>query len=401
MKFDYQVRTKTGEIKTGVIDASHKEGAFDILKTKGFYVTSLKKHRVPIFERKLTFFQRVRKKEVVLFSRQLAIMFKSRVPLVETLQTLAKQTKNEKFQEIIIKISEDVKAGSNLSQSFGQYPGVFSPFYINMIKAGEASGKLNEVFNYLADYLEKNEKLKAKVIQALVYPAFVVFVFTAVVTLIVVYVVPQLSEILAETDEQLPWITQLVMGFSDFVRSKGWLILLGIIALIVAIWRILKIPKGKRFFDQRVLKIPFLKTLLKKIYLSQVALNLSTLISGGLLLTQSLEITSDIIGSHVYKDIIRKTKEEVKRGENMSNSLNKYPQEISPLFIQMLTVGEKTGTLGPSLQNIVNFYQEDVDNTINASIKLIEPILIILLAVVVGGIVASVMLPIFTISMAM
>ncbi|MDD5606323.1 MAG: type II secretion system F family protein [Candidatus Pacebacteria bacterium] len=399
MKFDYQARTNAGEIRTGLIESSDKENAFKLLKTKGLYVTFLQQHRVPIYGRKIKFLERVTRKEIVLFSRQLSIMFKSRVPLVETLQTLAKQTKNEAFQTIILKIADDIKGGSNLSKAFANYPKLFSAFYINMIRAGEASGKLNEIFSYLADYLERDERLRGKVKAALTYPIFVIVVFTAVVSLIVVYIIPQLSEILAETEQELPWITQLVMSFSNFMRHQGLFLILGIIVLIIAISRIIKTPSGKRFFDEKVLKIPFLNTLLRKIYLTQFALNLSTLISGGLLLNQSLEITADIVNNYVYKDIITRTKNEVKKGENMSFVLSKYPRDISPLFIQMIVVGEKTGTLGTSLQNIVNFYQEDVDNTLEAAIKLLEPVLIILLAVVVGGIVASVMIPIFTISM--
>ncbi len=399
MKFDYQARTKTGEIKKGIIDASDKETGFNLLKIKGLYVTSLKQRRVPIHERNFKLFERITQKEIIVFSRQMAIMFKSNVPLVETLQTLSRQTRNEKFKEIILRISEDIKGGSNLSKSFANYPNLFSNFYISMIQAGEASGTLNEVFNYLADYLEKDYKLKEQVKAALIYPAFVVFVFIAVVSLIIVYVIPQLSQILAEVDQELPLITKIVVAISNFMRTWGWFIILFIVGLVIGISKSLKTPKGKRFFDEKVLKIPGLNNLIKKIYLNQFALNLSTLISGGLLLTQSLEITANIVNNYVYKDIIRDAQEQVKRGENMSNVLLKYPREISPLFIQMLTVGEKTGTMGSSLKNIVTFYQEDVDNSLNSAIKLLEPILIILLAVVVGGIVASVLIPIFTISM--
>ncbi len=399
MKFNYQARDKKGQILTGVIDASDKETALKILKTKGIFVTSLKSHKVPAYSKNITFLEKVSRKEVVLFSRQLAIMFKARVPLIETLETLAKQTKNRLFQSIILKIADDIKGGSNLSSAFANYPKVFSNFYISMIKAGEASGKLNEIFSYLADYLERDHKLRGKIKAALAYPAFVIFIFIIILVLIVVLIIPQLTVVLEQSDQELPWITNLVMSFSDFMRHQGWILLLGFILSIIAIIRINKTEKGKKFFDEKVLKIPVLNNLLRKIYLAQFALNISTLISGGLLLTQSLEITENIVGNNVYKKIIRRTKEEVRRGENMSFVLNQYPKDISPLFVQMITVGEKTGTIGISLQNVVNFYQEDVDNALEAAIKLIEPILIILLAVVVGGMVASVLLPIFSISL--
>lgn len=399
MKFEYQAKNKDGEIKIGIIDASDKETAFNILKAKDFYVTSLQKYDIPIYQRKLKLFKGIRKKEIVIFSRQLSIMFQSRVPLIETLQTLSKQTRNEELRDVIEKIGEDVKGGNSLSSSFTKYPHLFSTFYINMVKAGEASGKLNEIFLYLADYLERQQRLKGKVRGALIYPIFVIIVFIAVVILMLVYIIPQITLIIDEIDEELPLITRMIIGISDFLIARGWLIIVAVILLVVAFWRIIKNPQGKIFFDNFILKIPILNILLRKIYLTQIALSLSTLTTGGLLLTQSLEITEKIVNNSVYKNIIKKTQEQVKKGESMSFILGQYPTEISPIFLQMIVVGEKTGSMGSSLQNIVNFYQEEVDNNIDGAIKLIEPILIILLAVVVGGLVAAVLLPIFTISL--
>ena len=398
MKFNYQARSEIGEIQSGIVEASNREAAFDVLKTHGLYVTALEEiTSIPVYARKLKIFERVSKKDVVLFSRQISIMFKSNVPVVETLQAVANQARKSTLKEKILKIAGKVEGGAPLSESFSIYPKLFTPFYINMVKSGEASGKLSDVFMYLADYLEREYSFQGKVKGAMVYPFFILFVFLAVVAIMMVYVIPQLTEVLEGTGQDLPLATRVVMATSDFLRTQGIIAALVFLGLIIALARFVKSKTGKKFFDKNLLKLPLLGSFLKKLYLSRCALNLSTLISGGLPIAQALEITGEVVGNDIYKEIILKTRDEVKNGEPISSVLKKYPNFIFPLFYQMVAVGEKTGTLDSSLMNVVEFYQRDVDQNLDSFIKLLEPIFIILLGGVVAGLMIAVLMPLYSI----
>ena len=398
MKFNYQARSEIGEIQSGIVEASNREAAFDVLKTHGLYVTALEEiTSIPVYARKLKIFERVSKKDVVLFSRQISIMFKSNVPVVETLQAVANQARKSTLKEKILKIAGKVEGGAPLSESFSIYPKLFTPFYINMVKSGEASGKLSDVFMYLADYLEREYSFQGKVKGAMVYPFFILFVFLAVVAIMMVYVIPQLAEVLKGTGQELPLATRVVMATSDFLRTQGIIAALVFLGLIIALARFVKSKAGKKFFDKNLLKLPLLGNFLKKLYLARCALNLSTLISGGLPIAQALEITGEVVGNDIYKEIILKTRDEVKNGEPISSVLKKYPNFIFPLFYQMVAVGEKTGTLDSSLMNVVEFYQRDVDQNLDSFIKLLEPIFIILLGGVVAGLMIAVLMPLYSI----
>jgi len=398
MKFNYQARTKKGKIQTGVVEASNREAAFNVLKTHGLYVTALEEtSAAPFYAKKLKIFERVSKKDVVLFSRQLSIMFKSNVPLIETFRTIARQTKKAIFQEIILNIARDVEGGKSLSKALASHPKLFSGFYVSMVKSGEASGKLTEVFSYLADYLEREHAFRGKIKAAMVYPFFILFVFMVVVVIIMVYVIPSLSEVLIETGQELPLLTRVVIAVSNFLKTRGIITGLIFLGLIFAFYRFVKSETGKKFFDKYLLRVPILNTFLKKLYLARFALNLSTLISGGLPITQALKITSEVVGNDFYQKIILKTRDEVKKGETISSVLAKYPDFISPLFYQMIMVGEKTGTLDSSLLNVVDFYQRDVDRSLDSFIKLLEPIFILILGGVVAGLMGAVLMPLYSI----
>lgn len=396
MKFHYQARTKTGKTQTGIVEASNKEAAFALLKSHGLYITVLEEIALPFYAKKLKFAERVNKKDVAIFSRQLAIMVKSKVPIVETLRTVAEQTKKTKFKDNIMKIAEEVEGGASLSKAFSEYPKLFTPFYINMIKSGEASGKLNEVFLYLADYLEKEDAFRAKIRGAMAYPIFVVFVFIIVVAIIMIYVIPQLAEILEGSDAELPLLTKMVIRSSDFIKAWWWLLGIVLIALIAGLVKFIKTDKGKDFFDRNLFKVPFLKSFLRKFYLSRVALNLSTLISGGLPIAQALEITGEVVGNNIYKDVIFETRDGVKRGDKMSIILARYPKFISPLFQQMIIAGEKTGSVDASLLNVVEFYEREVDRSLDSFVRLLEPIFIIVLGGVVAGLMGAVLMPLYS-----
>lgn len=400
MKFNYQARTKDGQIQRGIIEASSEEAALTILQKYGLYVTFLEKIQAqPVYAKQIKLFQKASQKDVVIFSRQLSIMFRSQVPIVEALLVISRQAANPDFREKILKLSEEVEGGTTLSAALSLFPKLFSSFFINMVKSGEASGKLAESLDYLADHLEKEYNFKNKIRGAMLYPAVVLFIFLAVLILMIFFVIPSLTDVLKETGQELPSVTKSVMAMTDFLRNWMWVVILAFFGLIIFIFRYFKTKEGKKTLDRFSLKLPLIGSLLRKIYLTRLAENLSTLISGGLPIARALEISGEVVGNDIYKSIIFRTRDEVRKGEFISAVLEDYPEEFPPLFIQMAVVGEKTGRLESSLTNIVNFYQKDVDRSIDNLINLLEPIMIIFLALLTAGLLGSVLLPMYQIGM--
>ncbi len=397
MKYNYQARTKTGEIQTGVVESTSRESAISLLRSHNLFVTILEEVIPPFYAKRIKLLDRVPRKEIVVFSRQLAIMFKSEIPMVEIFNTLSKQIKNPIMKEKIFGMIEKVEGGTSLSKTFALYPEVFSPFYINMVKSGEVSGKLSEVFFYLADYLERDYDFGRKVKGVMVYPLFLSFVFLTVMGIIIFLLLPQMTKLLSETGGELPTVTKLLIGFSLFLKKWGWLLILFLLGLGAVAYFYLRTKEGKALFDRTMLKMPLLGSFLKSIYIGRFSLNLSTLISGGVPIAQALDVTGNTVGNEVYRGIILEASEGVKRGESISNLLERYPNQFTPLVVQMLVVGEKTGRLESSLKNIVDFYQKEVDIELANFTRLLEPILIVVFGVLVGGLMAAVITPIYRI----
>jgi type IV pilus assembly protein PilC len=395
MRFIYQARTKNGDIKTGIIEAESEPAAAEILRRDDLFVTYLRKD-AGRFRGKFRIFEGVAGKDVAVFSRQLAVMFKANVSLVESLRIIGNQLPNENFREKILKISQAVETGSPLSGALAKYPDVFSNFFVAMVRAGETSGNLSEQFNYLADYLEKQYYLSGKVKGALIYPAVIVVVMFAVIFLLSYFVMPNLTEMLGNADMELPTITKVVIAVTDFLRGVGGvMVLLGFIGLAVVLMRFSRTKKGKEFLDRFYLRIPVVRNLLKMLYVSRFANNLSTLIAGGIPITQALEITASIVGNIIYRDVILKTCDGVRKGQTISAILFNYPELFPPMFSQMVLVGEQTGSLDKSLLVMMAFYEKETERAIDSMLILIEPALIIVLGLIVGGVVASVMIPLY------
>jgi type IV pilus assembly protein PilC len=397
MKFNYQVRTKNGEVQIGVIEASSREAALNLLQKHKFYVTFLREIEAkPFFFKKIDLFKKkASRKDVLIFTRQLSILFKSGVPLPESLLALGNQAENPEMKETISKIEEEIEGGAALSQALSRYPRLFVPFYVSMIKSGEAVGKLSETLSYLAKHLEREHALNSKIRGAMIYPLFVLAVFFIISVVMVFFVFPNFSLLLNEIGQDLPWITKAVMGAANFVRTSGWIIFIVLLALFLFVFRYSQTKEGKAVADKIFLKTPIIKDFLKKIYLSRFAENFSTLISGGLPIVRALEITGDIVGSDIYKNILTQTREGVKRGETISSILREYPEYVSPFFVQMAVVGEKSGRIEEALSSIVDFYQEEVDKSLDNLTSLLEPIMIVFLGLIVAGLVAAVIMPLY------
>lgn len=396
MKYNYQARTKKGVIQTGIIEASSREAAATLLRKHGLYVTILEEVAAPpLYVKKIKIFERISRGDIVLFSRQLSIMFKSKVPLVEALRVLSTQTRNSEFKEKILELSEEVEGGTSFSGALSRHPKIFSSFYTAMIKAGEVSGTLSESLEYLAEHLEREYHLTAKLRGALMYPSFIIFVVFLVLALMIFFVIPNLSEVLVETGQELPTITKVVIGLSAFLREWGWVLILGVVILISAGFRYYRTGKGKKFFDKIFLKLPIIGPFLKMINLTRFAENLSTLISGGLPIASALQTVGEIVGNASYKEVIFEARDKVRKGEPISSVLARAPEVFPPVFVQMTLVGEKTGTLDSTLMNIVNFYKKEIDRTIDNLLSVLEPALIVILGVIVAGLMLSILAPLY------
>lgn len=398
MKFNYQARTAGGELKIGQVEASSYEAALDILQKYGYFVTFLEEAKQKsLLAREISFFQRITQKDMIIFTRQLAILLLSQTPPVEALHTLATQAVNPNLRDKILKLAMDVEGGTSFSKSLSKYPKLFSSFFINMVKSGETSGNLPQALDTLADHMEKEYDILGKIKGAAVYPAFVLFIMVVLLTMMFIFVFPQLEKVFEETGKELPALTTFMFNLAAFLR-KWWLPLLIIfVAAVFFFVRYLKTAEGKKVFDSTILRIPFIKELLKKIYLARFAENLSTLIVGGLPIAQALEISGKVVGNTVYKRVIFGARDAVRRGESISSTFKRFPDVVPPLVSQMIFVGERTGQLDKTLVRLSSFYKKEVDLAIDKAISLLEPILIVILGGAVAIMILTILLPIYQI----
>ena len=400
MKFNYQARTKEGETQTGTVEAGTREAAIETLQRRDLVVVFLEKvSEVPIYARSLKFLQRIKSKEITIFYRQLAILFEANISPLEALKILGEQTRNPLFKNLIFDVEKSIRAGEPLSQAMAKHPKVFSNFYINVVKAGEVTGKLHEVLKYLADHAEREYNLSHKIRGAFTYPAFIFGLFAIVAVLMMLYVVPQLASMLEEIGGEMPFATKVLIFTSSFLKKWIWLVVLIVIGLVIALMRFIKTEKGGYILDVIKLKIPVFKSLFQKMYLARFAENLRTLLIGGIPILQALDITSTVIGNRIYEKIIKEAREKVKVGGNISSAFADYPKEITPMVSQMIGVGEKTAQLDYILERIAIFYKEEVDRTVANMTQLIEPFMILILGVGVAFLVSSILMPIYNISM--
>ncbi len=396
MKFNYQARTKTGDIQSGVVEASSQEGALTILQRYGLYVTILEEIKPsPLFVKRIRIFERVSRRDRAMFARQLSIMFKSKVSLVEALRVLVAQTPSPFFREKILKIAGEVEGGSPLSKALSRFPNIFSGFFVAMVKSGETAGKLSEALEYLADHLEREHHFYSRVWGAMLYPVMVIVVMLGVVLVMILFVFPQIAQIVEETGVEPPLITKITFGVINFIRKWIIAIVLALITAVLFLFQYLKTKEGKEVLSKFSLKTPIIKNLLQMIYLSRFAENLSTLFAGGVPIAQALEVSGEVVGSEVYKKIILEMRDEVRKGGTISSVLQRYPEAFPPVFTQMTLVGERTGTLDQTLLHLVSFYQKEVERNLENILTLLVPFTIVFLGIIVGGLVGSVILTLY------
>ena len=402
MLFNYSAVDQQGQPKQGSIDALNMDIALASLQRRGFVVSKI----IPVGEKggilniNISFLDRVSNKDVVILSRQMATLFQAQVSALRIFRLLGEEAENKVLRKKLIMIADDIQGGSSISGALEKHKEVFSDFYISMVKAGEESGKLDETFNFLADYLDRTYELVTKAKGALVYPAFVVFTFISVMVIMFTVVIPKISGILKDSGQELPIYTKVVMAISNSLVSYGFIIAGVVIVLSFLTYKYIQTPSGRELFDRFKLHVPYISSLYKKLYLSRLSDNMNTMLMSGISMVRAIELTSSVIDNVLYKRILAAAVEAVKAGKPVSEALGGHPDIIPKIMIQMMKVGEETGELGNILKTLANFYSREVRNAVDALVDLIEPLMIVLLGLGVAILLASVLVPIYNISAA-
>lgn len=397
MLFSYNAITNTGEKKQGSIEAISSDGAISALQRRGLIVVEIAEDTGKKSFLDLTFFESVPMKAIVIMSRQISTLFEAQVSAQKAFTMLATNTENPMLNGILNKVAEDIQAGTSISNSLGKYPETFSEFYVNMIKVGEESGKLKEVFSYLADYLDRQYELTSKTKNALIYPAFVIGIFIMVMTLMFVFIVPKLALMIKESGQVIPVYTKVVIFISDMLVHYGIFILIALVIGVFYVFRLTRTDTGKSYLDRMKISTPVVRNIFIKLYLSRIADNLDTMLSAGVPLIRSLEITSAVVGNKIYSGILLSAVDDVKAGGALSVALAKH-NEIPLMMSQMVKVGEETGSIGNILKTLGHFYNREAKEAVDTMVTLIEPVMIVFLGLGVGLLLASILMPIYNIA---
>jgi len=392
--FTYRGTNRTGAAVAGEMTANNKTELQSLLRRQQITATRMsekgKEFNLPSFG------GGVDSKELAIFTRQFSVMIDAGLPLVQCLEILSSQQENKTFQKVLAGTRGSVEGGSTLSAAMKQYPKVFDPLYTNMVEAGETGGILDTILQRLATYIEKNVKLQRAVKSALVYPIGVLTIAAAVITLLLWKVVPVFATLFAGLGVDLPLPTRIVIGLSHFVGSIfGFLIFVAIIGMVVGIKIWYGTPGGRMAIDTIILKLPVLGILMRKIAVARFTRTLGTLISSGVPILEGLDITARTSGNAVIEKALLRVRKSLEEGKSLTDPLKE--SEVFPgMVTQMIAVGEQTGAMDAMLQKIADFYEEEVDAAVKDLLTALEPIMIVFLGLVVGGVVISMYLPLFS-----
>lgn len=389
--FAYSARNWDGKVISNEMEGDSKEAVVQKLREKGFFVTQIKEKRS---RAALSMFGmgKVGTKEVAIFAQMFSVMIGSGVPLVRCLSILQVQMENPAFSKVIGTIRTDVEGGMTFSSALGKHPQVFDHLFVNLVKAGEAGGILDKILERLAGYLEKAEDLKSKVKGAMTYPVVVVSIAILVVVALIMFVLPQFKSIFQSMNVELPFVTELLLATSDVFQAYWFIILPGMGLVPVCIMHFFKTSQGQRIWDTNILRVPAFGLMMRKVAVARFTRTLGTMISSGVPILQSLEVTAATAGNIVIKEAVDKTRASIREGESIAEPL-KQSQVFPPMVVQMISVGEETGELDKMLMKIAEFYDTEVDNAVKGLTSVIEPIVIVFMGVVIGGIVLAVFMP--------
>jgi type II secretory pathway component PulF len=397
MKFLYKARNKEGKIKTGTVVAVDQTRAEELLLENGLIIVSLEEQNENPLEKFNPFGKSVSSKDLVLFSRQLATLISARVPILQSLRILEEQISNKYLLGIIRDLVASVENGENFSLALSKHPKVFGNVYISLVKSGEVSGSLDKSLVYLADQLEKDYELKAKVKGAMTYPVFVLGALGVVGVLMFKFVLPKLTAVLEEQGGSLPAVSIALISFTKFFDKYWWVILLLFAVFILSVRFFISTLYGRYQWDNLKIRLPIVGDIFQKIYLARFSRNLSTLVVGGIPIIKSLQIVSDIINNVIYRDIVLDAVNKITSGKSISEGLSGH-REFPNIVIQMVHVGEQTAQLDDILGKLAGFYEKEVDTKVGTLTTLLEPLIMIILGLGVGVLVAGILLPIYNLA---
>jgi type IV pilus assembly protein PilC len=379
---------------TGQMEARTPQALAAQLREQRIMATSVREKPEPVRLRIPGFGGKVKDKELTVFTRQIATMINAGLPLVQSLEVLASQQPNKQFKRILTKIREDVEGGSTFAASLKQHPTVFTPLYMSMVEAGEAGGFLDTVLNRLAGYIEKSMALRRKVKGAMIYPATIITVAVAVVIFLLIFVIPTFKTLFEGFGAALPLPTRIVLELSRLVRTHVVTVLGAFVGTVFVLRFYYRTERGKKVIDSLLLRLPIIGQLIRKVSVAKFTRTLGTLVSSGVPILDGLNITARVAGNKVVEEAILKTRSSIAEGKTIADPLG-ASGIFPPMVVQMISVGEQTGALDSMLAKIADFYDAEVDQAVSNLTTLLEPIMIVFLGVVVGGIIIAMYLPIF------
>ncbi|MBX6332343.1 MAG: type II secretion system F family protein [Gemmatimonadaceae bacterium] len=386
--FAYTARTLSGELKTATMDAASRDEVVAQLRRQKLIVVKVDEERTKKRHGK------IKTRDIVIFTRQFSTMINSGLPLVQALDILSRQSENKTLQDVTRQVVYDVESGNTVADALRRHPRAFSELYVNMVAAGEAGGILDTILMRLATFLEKNDALVGKVKSAMIYPAVIMSVAAIAIVVLLIFVIPVFENMFASVNLALPLPTRIVIGMSAFLKHYWWAIAGVIWGLVFMLKRYYATSEGQLRIDTFMLKLPVLGDLLRKSAVSRFTRTLGTLISSGVSILDGLEITAKTAGNRVIHDAIMESRASIAGGDTISAPLQKSAV-FPPMVISMIAVGEQTGGLDEMLSKIADFYDTEVDTAVSGLLSLMEPVMIVFLGVIVGGMVVAMYLPIF------
>jgi len=400
MRFKYEARTKEGIEQVGYVEAGSLNAAMDILTSHDLYVLSLvEAEKTRFYDRIGSFFGGVKRKDIVVFTRQLATLLEARLPLNDSLKTLSEQSSNPVLREAVLRMSQDIDSGLSFSQALERQSSVFSEFFASMVRSAEVTGNLDEVIGFLADYYEEEAILVGKARSAMIYPIVVLFLFIAVVIVMVTFVFPQLRPIFEQSNVELPALTKILLGSGDFIIRFWYLIILALLSIVAMGMSYVRTPEGKALLDDLKLRLPIVSRVYLPTSIARFSNAAAILIRGGVPISQAMEIVSHVVDNVLYRDILHEAAEAVRQGEQLSQAMSRHPDYIPSIVPQMLVVGETTGQIDKIFSRLAGYYKREADVVVNNIVDLIQPALMVFLGIMVGILFASVLMPIYKLSL--
>ncbi len=391
--YKYKAIDESGKSIGGIVDAESPKAATEKLRRQGIFLSSLNEVTKQK-GKKLFFFGGVSTAELALTTRQFSTLISAGLPLEASLVALSEQAEDIRLNQVLTEIKDKISEGSSLTNALKDHPSVFSELYVNIVRAGEVSGKLDVVLLRLADFMEKQQALRSRVRGALVYPIFMFFIGSGVLFFMMTYVIPKIAKIFEESERALPFITMALIGSSDFINQNKWALVLILAGLIFMLYRFKKTDRGRKFFDRLILRLPIFGRISRMIIISRFTRTLGTLLASGIPLLDALYVGEAVVGNTVYVEALESVRENVREGKSFAGPLRESGV-FPPLVTRMITVGEQTGELEEMLIKVADTYDLQVETSVSALTSLLEPIMILLMGIVVGFIVFAILLPIF------